>query len=463
MSELHWLSATDAAAVIASRRLSPVDLMEALLSRIERLDGRINAFIHLDADAARAAARAAEAEIAAGRPRGPLHGVPVGIKDIIDVAGLPTTCHSKILLDNIARADAVAVSRLRGAGAIVLGKLSTHEFAIGGPSFDLPFPPARNPWNPDHHPGGSSSGSGAGVAAGFFPLALGTDTGGSVRNPASVCGIVGLKPTYGLVSRRGVFPLSFTLDHVGPMTRTVADNALLLDVIAGHDPADPGSAPAPAGRYGRLLDRGIEGLRTGYVRHFHEADIAADPEVAAALEDVARAFGKEGARVRSVTLPSLNEFAAVNRVILNSEAWSIHAPWLRTRPGDYGQLARRRLMAGAFVAAGDYVGAQRRRREMIAAVEDAFRDVDILLCASSMDPASRIEDAEATGRTYPRQARTPFNVTGHPALAMMSGLSRGGLPMSVQFVGRYFEDATVLRAAAAWERIGGGPRRPPLD
>jgi len=463
MSELHWLSATEAAAAIASRRLSPVELMDALLSRIGRLDGRLNAFIRLDADAARAAARVAETEIAAGRPRGALHGVPVGIKDIIDVAGLPTTCHSKILLDNIAQADAVAVARLRGAGAIVLGKLSTHEFAIGGPSFDLPFPPARNPWNPEHHPGGSSSGSGAGVAAGLFPLALGTDTGGSVRHPASACGIVGLKPTYGLVSRRGVFPLSFTLDHVGPMARTVADNALLLDAIAGHDPADPGSASRPAGPYGRLLDRGVKDLRVGFVRQFHEATLPVDPEVAAALEAVASALREQGARVRDVTLPALTEFAAVNRVILNSEAWSIHAPWLRTRPGDYGQLSRRRLMAGAFVPAGDYVGAQRRRREMVAAVEDAFRDVDILLCASSLDPASRIEDARATADTYPRQARTPFNVTGHPALAMMSGLSRGGLPLSVQFVGRYFEEATVLRAAAAWEGISGGPKHPPLD
>ena len=463
MNEAHWLTATAAAAAIAARRLSPVELMEALLARIGRLDARLHAFTRLDADAALAAARAAEAEIAAGRPRGPLHGVPVGIKDIIDVAGLPTTCHSKILLDNVARADAAAVARLRGAGAIVLGKLSTHEFAIGGPSFDLPFPPARNPWNPDRHPGGSSSGSGAGVAAGFFPLALGTDTGGSVRNPASACGIVGLKPTYGLVSRRGVFPLSFTLDHVGPMTRTVADNALLLDAIAGHDPADPGSAPGPAGPYGRLLDRSIAGMRIGFVRHFHEADMPADPEVSAALEEVAAALGREGARISPVTLPSLNEFAAVNRIILNSEAWSIHAPWLRSRPGDYGQLGRRRLMAGAFIPAGDYVGAQRRRREMIAAVEEAFRDVDILLCASSMDPASRIEDHEETARTYPRQARTPFNVTGHPALAMLSGLSRNGLPLSAQFAGRYFEDATVLRAAAAWERASGGPKHPPLD
>jgi aspartyl-tRNA(Asn)/glutamyl-tRNA(Gln) amidotransferase subunit A len=452
MTEPHWLSASEASRAFSKRQLSPVQLLTALLARIDRLDPKLHAFIRLDADAAMAAARAAEQEIAAGRVRGPLHGVPVGIKDIIDVAGLPTTCHSRILVDNVAAADAVVIAKLRQAGAIILGKLSTHEFAIGGPSFDLPFPPARNPWNPDHHPGGSSSGSGAGVCAGLFPLALGSDTGGSVRNPASACGIVGLKPTYGLVSRRGVFPLSFTLDHVGPLTRTVADNALLLDAIAGHDPADPGSAPSDARYFGRMLDRGVRDLRVGFVRHFHEIDVPAHPEVTAAVEDAARVLQAEGAEVRNITLPTLSEFAAVNRVILCSEAWSIHAPWLRSRPGDYGQLSRRRLLPGAFMNAGDYVGAQRRRAQMIAAVEDQFRDVDVLICASSMDPASRIEDAAETARTYPRQARTPFNVTGHPALAMMAGLSSDGLPVSVQFVGRYFEDATVLRVAAAYER-----------
>ena len=272
VSEPEWLTAAETVRAFATRHLSPVELLTALLARIERLDPKLHAFIRLDADAAMDAARAAETEIAAGRVRGPLHGVPVGIKDIIDVAGLPTTCHSKILVDNVAKADAAVIARLRQAGAIILGKLSTHEFAIGGPSFDLPFPPARNPWNPEHHPGGSSSGSGAGVCAGFFPLALGSDTGGSVRNPASACGIVGLKPTYGLVSRRGVFPLSFTLDHVGPLTRTVADNALLLDAIAGHDPADPGSAPTNARYFGRMLDRGVRDLRVGFVRHFHEVD-----------------------------------------------------------------------------------------------------------------------------------------------------------------------------------------------
>lgn len=460
---LHYLPAAAAASAIAARELSPVELMTAHLARIEELEPTLNAFIRLDAEAALAAARVAESEAMAGRLRGPLHGVPVGIKDIIDVAGLATTCHSKILDGNVAKADAVCVTRLRQAGAIVVGKLSTHEFAIGGPSFDLPWPPARNPWNPDHHPGGSSSGSGSGVAAGLFPMALGTDTGGSVRNPASCCGIVGLKPTYGLVSRRGVFPLSFTLDHVGPMTRTVADNALMLSAIAGHDPLDPGSAAAASGHYTAALDRGVVGLRIGFIRHFHEIDMPADPEVTAALEHVMRGLQMLGADIRDIQLPSLNEFAAVNRVILQSEAWSIHAPWLRERPGDYGQLARQRLLAGAFLSAGDYVLANRRRAEMIAAVNAALSEVDVLLCASSMDPACRIDRPADVERTYPRQARTPFNVTGHPALAMMSGLSSGGLPTSVQFVARYFDEAMLYRVARAWEQSSGMDRKhPPL-
>ena len=455
MSGLHWMTAAAAARAIAAGELSPVELMKALLARIARLDPKLNVFIRLDGDAAMAAARAAEAEIASGRSRGPLHGVPVGIKDIIDVAGLPTTCHSKLLIDNVAAADAVCVSHLRGAGAIVLGKLSTHEFAIGGPSFDLPWPPARNPWNPDHHPGGSSSGSGSGVAAGLFPMALGSDTGGSVRNPASACGIVGLKPTYGLVSRRGVFPLSFTLDHIGPLTRTVTDNALMLDVLAGHDPLDPGSAAVPSGRYASGLERGVRGMRIGFIRHFHETDVPADPEVAAGLEQAARTLQSLGAQISDVRLPTLGEFGAVNRVILQSEAWAIHGPWLRERPGDYGRLARRRLLPGAFISAGDYVQAARRRLEMIAAVEAALREVDVLLCASAMDPPSRIEDEAETERTYPRQARTPFNVTGHPALAMMAGLSSGGLPLSLQLVGRNFAEATLFQVARAWERAAG--------
>jgi aspartyl-tRNA(Asn)/glutamyl-tRNA(Gln) amidotransferase subunit A len=294
-------------------------------------------------------------------------------------------------------------------------------------------------------------------------MALGSDTGGSVRNPASCCGIVGLKPTYGLVSRRGVFPLSFTLDHVGPMTRTVADNALMLDAIAGHDPLDPGSAASVPGRYGARLERGVRGLRVGFVRHFHETDQPADPEVAAALAEVARSLQREGAELRDVTLPSLGAFRDVNRIILQSEAWAIHAPWLRERPGDYGQLARRRLLAGAFMSAGDYVAAQRLRTDMIARVEETLRDVDVLLCASSMDPACRIDNPADVERTYPRQARAPFNVTGHPAIAMMAGLARNGLPLSVQIVGRNFDEATLYQVARAWERMAGtDSKHPPI-
>jgi len=458
---LHFMTVTAAAHAIAHKELSPVDLMKAHLARIEKLQPTLNAFIRLDAEGALKAAHAAEVEATAGRLRGPLHGIPVGIKDIIDVAGLPTTCHSKVLQDNVATADAVVVSKLRAAGAIVVGKLSTHEFAIGGPSFDLPWPPARNPWNPDHHPGGSSSGSGSGVAAGLFPMALGTDTGGSVRNPASSCGIVGMKASYGVVSRRGVFPLSFTLDHVGPMTRTVEDNALMLETIVGHDPLDPGSVAAPNGHYRAALDRGAKGLRIGFVRHFHEVDMPADPEMTAGLEHVMRTLQMLGADVRDVRLPSLVEFSAVNRVILQSEAWSIHRDWLQKRPGDYGKLARRRLMPGAFLGAGDYVIANKRRAEMIAAVNAALAEVDVLLCASSMDPPCRIDRPAEVERTYPRQARTAFNVTGHPALAMMAGLSSSGVPLSVQFVGRFFDEAMVYRVARAWEQASGMDKKHP--
>jgi aspartyl-tRNA(Asn)/glutamyl-tRNA(Gln) amidotransferase subunit A len=463
VTALHWSSAAELADAYQARTLSPVELVEDLLSRIGALDPKINAFIRLDPDEAMDQARVAEREIAAGRARGPLHGIPIGIKDIIDVAGVPTTCHSKLLLDNIAGADAEVVARLRQAGAIIFGKLATHEFALGGPSFDLPFPPARNPWNPAHHPGGSSSGSGAGLAMGFFPLALGTDTGGSVRNPASACGIVGLKPTYGLVSRRGVFPLAYTLDHVGAMSRTVADSATLLAAIMGGDPLDPASVFGPHRSPGADLARGVRGLRIGYVRHFHETDMPAEPQVAAALDSVASGLQAEGATVRTVTLPDLNAFSAVNRVILQSEAWAIHGNWLRTRPEDYGQSTRRRLLAGAFLTAEDYIQAQRCRTGMIAAVQEAFRDVDVLLTASVMDAPCRIDDVAALARTYPRQARTPFNVTGHPAVAMMAGLSDDGLPLAVQFAGRYFDEATLLRTAAAWERIGGWQARRPQD
>ncbi|HEX2829813.1 MAG TPA: amidase [Burkholderiales bacterium] len=452
MSATHWLTASEIAAAYRAKKLSPVELVQALVERVGEIDGKLNAFIALDAEAAVDAARAAEKDIARGQARSPLHGVPVGVKDIIDVAGQATTCHSKVRLDHVAKEDAECIRRLRGAGAIPFGKLSLHEFAIGGPSFDLPYPPARNPWQRGHHPGGSSSGSGSALAAGMVPLALGTDTGGSVRNPAGACGIVGLKPTYGLVSRRGVFPLSFTLDHVGPMARSVGDIALMLDAMAGYDAGDPGSTPSSTVAYGRELDRGVRGMRIGFVRHFHESDLPADAEMAAAIDAAARTLKSEGALLHDVALPPLTLYSGVQRTVMLAESWAIHAKWLRERPGDYGALARRRLMGGAFLSAGDYVHAQQRRAGLIAAVNDALRDADVLLVANAMDPACAIDDEEAVARTYPRQARNVFNLTGHPAIALPGGLSTSGLPLSIQLVARPLDEVTLLRAAAAFER-----------
>ncbi len=453
MTALHQLGLAEASALIAARRLSPVELLQGCLARIAAVEPRLNAFIRLLAEPALEAARAAEAEIMRCGPRSPLHGIPVGLKDIIDLAGYPTTCHSKHCLDRVAAEDAVVVQRLRAAGAVFPGKLATHEFAIGGPCFDLPFPPARNPWNTGHHPGGSSSGSGAAVGGRMLPAALGTDTGGSVRHPASHCGIVGLKPTYGLVSRRGVFPLAFTLDHVGPMTRSVRDNAMLLNVMAGHDAGDPGSAVHAPEDYTRALNGGLRGLKIGFVRHFHEKDTPASPAVAAALEEAAKLLAAEGAEVTTITLPPLSEFGAVNRIILQAEAAAVHEHWLRTAPENYAHLTRRRLLPGMFVTATDYVQAQRRRTALIAAVQAAFQDVDLLLTASSMDPASKIDDPAEVDRTYSRQARTPFNVTGHPAIALMCGQDAAtGLPLALQLVAPSFEEALLYRAAAGYER-----------
>ncbi|CAH0225872.1 amidase [Roseomonas sp. CECT 9278] len=446
------MTLAEASAAIRRKRLSPVDYLDALRARFDALEPRLHTTVRPLWDEARAEAQKATRRIARSGPRSAIDGLPVGLKDIIDLAGHPTTCHSRHLLDNTKQADAAVVARLRAAGAVFPAKLATHEFAIGGPAFDLPFPPARNPWNTAHHPGGSSSGSGSSVGAGMLPAALGTDTGGSVRHPASHCGIVGMKPTYGLVSRRGVFPLAFTLDHVGPMTRDVASNAMLLNAMAGHDPADPGSAAVRAENYARALKKGLKGLTIGFVCHFHETDQPATAEVAAALDAAARLMARQGAKVKTVTLPPLGDFAGVNRAILLSEAAAIHGRWLREAPEGYANLTRKRLAPGLFVRAEDYVNAQRRRRELVAAVEAALAECDLLLTASSMDPACRIDDPEAVEITYPRQARTPFNVTGHPALTLMCGLSQAeGLPLALQLVGRGFAEATIYRAAAAYE------------
>ncbi|TYC59807.1 amidase [Rhodobacterales bacterium] len=461
MTDFGFLSAVQIAANYREETLTPTVLVDALCERVATLDPTLHAMISFDVENVRHQAMACERELAAGLDRGPLHGIPVAIKDIIDVEGMATTCASAVFRDHVAGRNASVVSRLVEAGAIIFGKTNTHEFACGGPSPDLPVPPAANPWNPGHHPGGSSSGSGSGVAAGLFPLALGTDTGGSVRHPASACGVVGLKPTYGLVSRHGVFPLAQSLDCVGGLARTVRDSGLLLNALVGQDPADPSSVSCPWRDCTNDMGKGLEGVRIGYVRHFHTEDLDAPAETVAALDGAANRLRSAGAVVEEARLPSLESFFSVNRVLLSAEGFSIHGSMLREQPENYGALARRALLAGAFLSAEDYLAAQKLRKGLMEQMERVFEQYDVFLLASSMEPASRLDEPQETRRTYTRQARTPFSVTGHPALAMMAGLSKERLPLSLQFAAGKFQEAMLLRVAEAYETLTELPVHPP--
>ena len=460
MTNPAFRSALDLAAAIREQRLSAANNMENLLARIETLDPTLNTVVTLNAEAALTEAHKADKAVSDGDTLGPLHGVPFGLKDIIDAAGLPTTAHSKIFAENIATEDSTVTTKLKQSGALLVGKLATHEFAFGGPSFDLPWPPARNPWDTRMFTGGSSSGSGAAVAAGFIPLALGTDTGGSVRNPASLCGIVGMKATYGRVSRRGVIPLAFSLDHVGPMTRTVADNAALLQVISGYDPRDSASAQVSVPDYLSAVERGrtqgIKGMRIGVIRHFFEKDMVADSKVVNAINASLHVLSDLGADITDVETESLQTFSNVNRIILLSEAYAVHQHWLQSRPQDYAAMTREKLLPGAFIRAVDYVQALRNRPLFTAAIDTLLDDADVLITASSMDPPFPIDDPEAVARCYPRSARPPFNLTGHPALSLPIGFTEPDedipvLPLGLQMIGRHFDEESVYRVASAYE------------
>jgi aspartyl-tRNA(Asn)/glutamyl-tRNA(Gln) amidotransferase subunit A len=462
MTEIAYLPIAQAARHIRARELSPVDFAEALLARIAELDPVYHAFIAVTADIARAEAKAAETEIARGNWRGPMHGVPYALKDIFDVAGLPTTCHSKLRMHHRATSDATVVRRLRDAGAVLIGKLALHEFANGGPTLDLPWPAARNPWNIDLHPGGSSSGCGTAAALGLAPATLGTDTGGSVRNPATCCGVIGMKPTYGAVSRAGVFPLAFSLDHVGPITRSVEDNAILFQAIAGHDPADPASARRVHADCVGGIRQGVKGLRIGVIAHFYEEDMAADPEQVAAIEDALALLKQLGADVRPIRLSPLSRWMDCGRIIHYAEAYAIHERDLQERPEDYAPITRRRMLGGAFIAASEYVKAQQLRAVLCEEYRAALRDVDVLITLSSYDLPCRIDDDAAIARTYERQCRMPFNVAGAPAISVPTGFSASGLPLAMQIAGRAFDEAMVYRVAFAYcDAAGWSERRPP--
>src|SRR6201997_3267874 len=463
-TELHWLTIADAARLTESRRLSPLELTDALLARIDALDPQLNAFLLPTPEKARGQAKAAEREIMAGRYRGPLHGIPFGLKDIYATAGIRTTSHSKICENLVPTEDATTVAKLYQAGGVLLGKLATHEFAHGGPSFDLPWPPARNPWNRDHFTGGSSSGAGAAIAAGFVPAALGSDTGGSIRGPAALCGIVGLKPTYGLVSRAGIYANSFTFDHAGPMTWTVEDCAILLQAIAGYDPKDPASANRPIPDYRGALTGDIRGLRIGIVRHLSEDDITVAPEVLAALEEAYAVFRSLGATLEDVRIRPAADYYAVKITIAESEQYAIHEEELRTRPGDFGADFLGRALPAVLYSGTDYVQAQRERRLMLAQMTPIYEKFDVLVTPTAPAPAPRLGTWRTISFWQNSSLTTPFNVTAGPALAQCMGFTPIGLPLSLQLAGRPFDEATVLRAAHAYETATNWrSRRPSVD
>ena len=462
MTDLHFMTIAQASAQIKARKLSPVELTKAFLDRVRRFDGSLNSHLLVLEEQALAAAAQAEAEIASGGWKGPLDGIPIGLKDIYNTAGIRTTAHSALFKDHIPTEDAFTVSLLREAGAVITGKLATWEFAIGGSSFDLPWPPARNPWDVTLDPSGSSSGSGVAVAAGLCMGAMGSDTGGSIRGPAAWCGIAGHKPTYGLLSRRGILPLSFSLDHAGPMCWTSEDCALLMQILARFDAKDPGSASVPPVDYAAALEGGLAGLRVGVVRHFFEKDLRTDPETIAALETSVLALRDMGAIVGDVALSPFSTYSDCGSLISRSESYAIHQHWLRTSPELYGSFGRHRLMAGAFILAADYINAQRERTRLVAELAETMKSVDVVIFPTARCPARPIgEDSMASG--FQPFFNRAFNVTGSPALSICNGFSQTGLPLALQIGGRPFEDALVLKVGNALEKtLGTRNRRPTL-
>ena len=447
---------------LRAKAVTAVTLAEAALERIARADNALHAFITVTADRAMEDARRADAAFAAGEDRGPFQGIPYALKDIYDTAGIRTTCHSRLREHVVPEEDCVVERKLRAGGGVLLGKLATHEFAIGGPAFDLPFPPARNPWNTDNVTGGSSSGSAAAVAGGMVRMAMGSDTGGSIRGPAAWCGVAGIKPTYGRVSRRGIFPLSFTLDHAGPLARSVEDAALTLQVIAGHDPHDPASANVPVGDYTGRLEEGVSGLRIGVPRGFFAHAQALTPEALAAIDRAAEWLREGGATVEDVPvgegtgLPEYALFDACGRVILPAEAFAIHEADMRSRMGHYAAATQERFLMGATLSAVDLVQAFRVRREVTDALNGVLRRYHALLTAASLTTAPRFDALPDASRIAGATAQTlAFNVTGHPALSVPAGRAANGLPLSVQIVGRPWDEATVFRVGRAVEKAAG--------
>ncbi len=460
--ELTTLTVAEAARLLERRELSPVELTEACLERIQALEPRLNAFITVTGEEALATARERQEELARGQRRGPLHGIPMALKDLIDTAGVRTTAGSRILAERVPREDATVAARLREAGAVFLGKLNLHEFAFGGTNVNPHYGPARNPWDLERIPGGSSGGSGVAVAAGECLASLGSDTGGSIRLPAALCGITGLKPTYGRVSLHGVIPLAWSLDHVGPMCRTAEDCAIVLGAIAGPDGRDIYAADVPVPDYRAQLGGGVRGLRVGVPReHFFEGT---DAEVAEAVRRAVELLAELGAEVREVSLPHTELLAQTVAAIMVPEVLAYHLNWLRERPQDYGEDVRLRLEMGVVYPAVAYVQAQRLRRALVQEWGWVFQEIDLLATPTTRIPAPGLEEGGKVQTTMALIRNTnPFNLTGQPAISLPCGFTRSGLPIGLQLVGRWWEEGTVLRAAHAYQQATDWHRRaPPL-
>jgi aspartyl-tRNA(Asn)/glutamyl-tRNA(Gln) amidotransferase subunit A len=456
MTEWTLTSLADA---IRARKSSAVEVTRTCLDRIAKLDGAVRSFITVDAERALETARALDAEAGAGRWRGPLHGVPLAFKDLCHIAGLPTSCGTKTPEYFTGPHECTAVVRLRAAGAVTLGKLNMTELALGPFGDNAHHGDVQNPWRHGHVSGGSSSGSGAAVAAGFAAGAIGSDTGGSIRLPAATCGVVGLKPTYGRVSRAGAMPLSWSLDHLGPMTRTVQDAALMMAVIAGHDPRDATTSRRHVPPYLAALDTPVRGLRIGVPENYYFDGVSADVETA--VREAGRTLERAGATVSSIRLPDPTALNSIANVIARSESAVIHERLVRERPHELQPAVRARLEVGFNISAHDYLQALRLRAQLTRQfVRDVFAEVDALITPTIPEPAPAYTDAKAgtvddvvrrMGR-YSRLTR-PFNALGLPALTVPCGFSAEGLPFGLQIVGRPFAEATVLRLGAAYQRV----------
>jgi aspartyl-tRNA(Asn)/glutamyl-tRNA(Gln) amidotransferase subunit A len=453
------LSINEAAELLRQKKISPVDLATACLDRIERLNPVLNAFITVTHESAMAQARVAEDEIQRGNWRGPLHGIPIGLKDLIDTAGVRTTCGSALFADRVPTEDAEVVQRLKRAGAVLLGKQNLQEFAYGGTSASSHFGAVHNPWNPKHIAGGSSGGSAAAVAAGMCFAAIGSDTGGSIREPAAFCGIVGLKATYGRVSTRGVFPLSWSLDHVGPLCRNVIDAALMLEAIAGYDVLDPTCVDWPTDEYAKALSSKTD-FRIGLVRRPYFADLDSDIELAIneAIE-VIRRMSHLSSQVKEVFLPS------VPTGVQAPEVYAVHKDYYANTPELYRPWMRERMAQAAAADTGAYVEDRFALERVRRSVNNAFAEVDLLITPTTPVPPITIEEAwnmppNPAGEVWLRNTR-PFNAYGLPTISIPCGFTKAGLPIGLQIAGPRFGEGRVLAFAQAFELATDWHKRPP--